>query len=392
MKHIVTLLTVLLISISSFAQQGIGYKAIIKDNLGNVVANQEITLRFSILDALTGGTIESQDYHYDVLTDANGIAIVNIGEGAQSLSYGFFEDIDWGSHSHFLRVEIDISGGTNFVDMGTTEFKAVPYAFQAQKVKNQAFKSEGGITANENSTDDFVFGSTQLDDTGNSSGISRMFFNKDKSSFRAGRALDNEWDDENIGNRSAAFGLNTIASGTYSLASGNRTLAQSQSSVAIGAYNVGGGNPTAWVGTDPLFEIGNGTATINTETRNNAFTVLKNGNIVLDGELNTTSTGNANMVPIAYGTIESNGTISSGSGNFNLAKDSSGPGVYIITINNEVWNSTDYITILTRITNTQGFILAQTPTAFNGGLFRIFTSNYNAVNQDCTFSFVVYKP
>ncbi|WP_179007580.1 hypothetical protein [Winogradskyella forsetii] len=106
-----------------------------------------------------------------------------------------------------------------------------------------------------------------------------MFFNTGKGSFRAGRALGTEWDDANIGNRSVAFGLNTIATGYYSTALGNRTIADSYASTAIGTYNVGGGNPTVWVGTDPLFEIGNGTATINTETRNNALTVLKNGKV-----------------------------------------------------------------------------------------------------------------
>ncbi len=279
MKTLITLLAIFFISITSFAQTGFNYKAVVKDDNENVVANQDVTIRFSILDALTGGNIESLEIHDDIMTDANGIAIANIGEGSQSLSYGFFSEIDWGSHAHFLKVEIDITGGTNFVDMGTTEFKAVPYALYADKVKDQAFKSEDGVTYAENTTDDFVVGSTQLDHTGTSDGTTRMFFDRGKASFRAGRALDEEWDDANVGNRSAAFGLNTIATGTYSVATGNRTLAQARSSVAIGEYNVGGGNPTAWVGTDPLFEIGNGTATISTETRNNALTVLKNGKV-----------------------------------------------------------------------------------------------------------------
>jgi hypothetical protein len=46
--------------------------------------------------------------------------------------------------------------------------------------------------------------------------------------------------------------------------------------MAIGLYNVGGGNPSFWVDTDPLFEIGNGSDDLN---RANAMTVLKNGNV-----------------------------------------------------------------------------------------------------------------
>jgi hypothetical protein len=277
-KTIITIVSALLFSISSFAQNGINYKALIKDDLGNVVANQNVRIQFSILDALSGGNIESLENH-TIMSDANGIVIANIGEGSQSLSYGFFNDIDWGSHEHYLQVGIDLTGGTDFEDMGTSEFKTVPYALHAETIKNQAFKSEEGLTFSKNTTDDFVIGSTQLDDTGSSLDNARMFFDKDKASFRAGRALDDEWDANNVGNRSAAFGLNTIASGTYSMAIGNRTKAEALASTAIGAYNVGGGNPTTWIGTDPLFEIGNGTATINTETRNNALTVIKNGNV-----------------------------------------------------------------------------------------------------------------
>lgn len=277
-KTIITVVSALFFSISSFAQNGINYKALIKDDLGNVVANQNVRIQFTVLDALSGGNIESQETH-TIMTDANGIVIANIGEGSQSLSYGFFNDIDWGSHAHYLLVGIDLTGGTDFEDMGTSEFKTVPYALHAETIKNQAFKSEEGLTFSKNTTDDFVIGSTQLDDTGSSSDNARMFFDKDKASFRAGRALDDEWDANNIGNRSAAFGLNTIASGTYSMAIGNRTKAEALASTAIGAYNVGGGNPTTWIGTDPLFEIGNGTATINTETRNNALTVIKNGKV-----------------------------------------------------------------------------------------------------------------
>ncbi|WCO01738.1 hypothetical protein [Psychroserpens ponticola] len=464
-KTQITFFIAFLISISSFAQQGINYKALIKDNQGSIVANQDVTIRFTMLDALSDGNIEFQESHDNIVSDANGIVIANIGEGIQSLSYTLFNDIDWGSHMYYLRVEIDITGGTNFTDMGTTQFMAVPYALHAKTIKNQAFKSENGLTIPENINDDFVFGNTQLDNVDNNSN-SRMFFNTGKSSFRAGRTLDDEWDDTNVGNRSVAFGLNTIASGSYSTALGNRTKAESYASTAIGTYNVGGGNTNSWIDTDPLFEIGNGTATVNTETRTNALTVLKNGttivnnksdnepdlilggtsnssengiissdpqypssdifiesndkvfvyldadnnesnsaftivnsndtsvfkvsedgNTVIDGELNTTSTGSANMIPIAYGTIASNGDISTGSGNFTVTNYLTG--AYYITINNEVWNTTDYITMLSRIGNTSGFIKANLT---NTGLFQVTTSNYASVAQNTTFSFVIYKP
>ena len=145
----------------------------------------------------------------------------------------------------------------------------------------------------------------------------RMHWYPQKSAFRAGKVVGNEWDDSNIGGSSTAFGDRIIASGSgsfavgqisqatgllsiamgvssiasgdwstaignsvtatglYSTAIGNKIDAESYSSTVIGRYNVGGGSLTSWVDTDPLFEIGNGTST----TSSNALTVLKSGKI-----------------------------------------------------------------------------------------------------------------
>lgn len=75
---------------------------------------------------------------------------------------------------------------------------------------------------------------------------------------------------------SVAIGYSTDATGSYSNAFGYITRAQSYATTAIGRYNVGGGSPTSWVGTDPVFEIGIGNSG---SSRENAVTVLKNGNV-----------------------------------------------------------------------------------------------------------------
>jgi len=74
---------------------------------------------------------------------------------------------------------------------------------------------------------------------------------------------------------STAIGSYTDASGDYSTAMGKNTEAPGSYSTAMGRYNVGGGDPTTWVATDPLFEIGNGTSSSN---KSNAFTIYKDGN------------------------------------------------------------------------------------------------------------------
>ncbi len=81
MKTRITLVLAFLITSISFAQQGINYKALIKDSSGNVVANDLIQVQFTILQG-AGLTNVYQETHTPT-TDANGIVIVTIGEGTK---------------------------------------------------------------------------------------------------------------------------------------------------------------------------------------------------------------------------------------------------------------------------------------------------------------------
>jgi hypothetical protein len=53
------------------------------------------------------------------------------------------------------------------------------------------------------------------------------------------------------------------------------------------------------------------------------------GNIKVSGEINSSSTGTANLLPFAYGKVSGSGTVISGTGNFSVSKDG---GFYTITI------------------------------------------------------------
>ena len=78
------------------------------------------------------------------------------------------------------------------------------------------------------------------------------------------------------GYEGVAIGDNSQAIGSGSIALGFKTKAGSLFSIALGAYNLGVGNPTSWVDTDPILELGIGTSDSN---RKNALTILKNGNV-----------------------------------------------------------------------------------------------------------------
>lgn len=119
----------------------------------------------------------------------------------------------------------------------------------------------------------------------------RMMWYPRKAAFRAGNVDGSQWDAAKVGDFSTALGRNTTASGNFSTALGGGTTAngnfstslglntkvQSFAGAAFGRNNVGGGSASAWVGTDPLLEVGNG----DFGAPSNALTVLKNGNVGL---------------------------------------------------------------------------------------------------------------
>ncbi|MBQ4821714.1 tail fiber domain-containing protein [Aquimarina sp. MMG016] len=206
-----------------------------------------------------------------------------------------------------------------------------------------AFSTTSGVTSNVSQTeetDDFVFGSSQLEDDANTDHDYRMFFDKSKGAFRVGRVTSTAWDDVNRGDQSIALGYNTVSSGNYAFAVGDINIASGNASTVIGSENVasgefsfaGGSNTNAsgfasfafgtnteananysksisfngntssyaetvlgtyntnatgqtttfWVATDRLFTIGNGDMESN---RSDALVILKNGNTEINGTL-----------------------------------------------------------------------------------------------------------
>jgi uncharacterized protein (TIGR02145 family) len=123
--HVLQILVLLFFAITTSAQQGINYKAIVHDENGNALANTPVTVQFTIL--ANGITNVYKEIHHPV-TDDKGIILLNIGEG--TLISGEFESIDWRSSPHFLKTEIN--SGDGLTDMGSTEFKSVPYSIHAQ--------------------------------------------------------------------------------------------------------------------------------------------------------------------------------------------------------------------------------------------------------------------
>ena len=127
--------------LSAQAPEAFNYQAVARDGLGEVIQNQQITLRISILQGDSESTLAYQE-EQAVLTSDRGIFSIRIGEG--STMTGIFSDIDWSIGAYYVRVEIDPLGGQNFIDLGSTKLYSVPYALYANRAGNS---DSGGGTS-----------------------------------------------------------------------------------------------------------------------------------------------------------------------------------------------------------------------------------------------------
>lgn len=110
------------------APQSFSYQAVARDMAGNIIANKAVSLRFSILDGSSSGTVVYQETQ-SATTNVLGLCNVSVGQG--TVTSGNFSTIGWGSGGKFLKVEIDPNGGSSYTVMGTTQMLSVPYALYA---------------------------------------------------------------------------------------------------------------------------------------------------------------------------------------------------------------------------------------------------------------------
>ena len=125
------LLLLLFLPLLAFTQvpQAVGYQGVATDANGVELVNQSISIRASIISASPTGTIEWQETH-TTSTDTFGLFTLTIGQGTSTGTGAqtSFADITWGANTHFLKIEMDVNGGTNYSHMGTNQMMSVPYS------------------------------------------------------------------------------------------------------------------------------------------------------------------------------------------------------------------------------------------------------------------------
>ncbi|MFZ4784225.1 MAG: tail fiber domain-containing protein [Flavobacteriales bacterium] len=131
MKRILSFLSLfLLLTLGAMAQAPINfnYQAALRDGAGNVLTSSNVTLRFTIHQGSASGTTVYQETH-SATTNEQGL--VNLAVGTGTVVSGNISAINWGMNSFFLQAEANT--GSGFVDLGTAQFRSVPYALQSSK-------------------------------------------------------------------------------------------------------------------------------------------------------------------------------------------------------------------------------------------------------------------
>ncbi len=158
-----SLLIFLFLASASFGQNvplGIFYQAVARDNFGKEIINKNIDVKFSIISGNPIGPVVYQELHSDVITSKYGVFSLVIGHGTPTGGlYGELSQIQWNTAFHYLKIEVKFDN--DFIDMGTMQFLAVPYALYAQKSLepgppgpkgDQGSKGDPGDPASDNQT------------------------------------------------------------------------------------------------------------------------------------------------------------------------------------------------------------------------------------------------
>lgn len=128
------ILLVILASINELLAQSphaINYQAIARDTNGVIITNQNINLKTSIIsDSIQGQTVY-EETHFAITND---FGLFNIAIGKGQAQIGDFKAINWGASKHFIKTEIDFTGGQNFLFMGISQLLSVPYALHASSL------------------------------------------------------------------------------------------------------------------------------------------------------------------------------------------------------------------------------------------------------------------
>ena len=228
--------------------------------------------------AFRAGTVDTTEWDSGNVGDGSvAFGHNTIASGVLSTAFGAYTNVASGVESTVFGQTNTASGGVSLaagIFSTASGNTSVAIGYTATASGNRSIAIGSNVTSS-------GLSSTAL----GSSSIASGDYSFTTGSSRASGQYSNAMGHFSIssGTASTSAGYDATASGEYSTAFGGGTTASSSYDTAIGVNNVGGGDPINWVGTDPLFEVGNGTS-----GTHDALIVLKNGNTTINGDLNVT--------------------------------------------------------------------------------------------------------
>ena len=113
----------------SQTQDAMSYQAIIRNSNNDLIKNQNVGMRFSIIKGSASGTVVYSETQ-SLPANNNGLVTAKIGAG--TLVSGSYSNIDWGADTYFIKTETDPTGSNNYTISGTSQLLSVPYALYAK--------------------------------------------------------------------------------------------------------------------------------------------------------------------------------------------------------------------------------------------------------------------
>ena len=135
-KITLSIIALLAITFTSFGQapEGFKYQSVIRDASNAILINQPVGIRLTILQTSPTGTAVYTET-FSETSNAYGLVNLEIGTGTTTDD---FSAIDWASGPYFIETAIDVTGGTTYAVMGTSQLMSVPYALYS-KTSGDAF-------------------------------------------------------------------------------------------------------------------------------------------------------------------------------------------------------------------------------------------------------------
>ncbi len=277
------------------------YQAVARNASGAILANQLLGIRITIEDG-SGGSILYRERQTPT-TNQFGLFTLQIGNG--TVLSGNYNAINWSAGNQWLRVDMDISGGTNYSNMGESELLSVPFANYAASSNGWSLTGNSGI----NSASNFI-GTTDGNDVvfkqgGIIAGLLNSF--NENTSFGVGS--------NNTGNGNTSIGYYTLAaniSGANNIANGNFALYNNSS----GNGNVAIGNEALAWNTSGYSNVSIGTKALRANSLLNNLVAVGDSALYYNGNGATGTQGTANTA-LGSKTLFANST-----GGFNTATGS----------------------------------------------------------------------